>query len=117
MKYERGKKNWITGDKMTSKFKIVESVPDKNGVIIIAIKPDENGSFNSRDEALDFLHQYKRAPKKLFEGWGSAKMIGNVDERFKQLERYEYQWRSFYAGWIEGRGKMYSELLDEEEKK
>ena len=114
-KYARVRKNWITGEDM--KFKIVESVPDKNGVIIIAIKEDENGSFNSREEALDFLHQYKRAPKKLFADWGSVKMIGEVRERFDQLARYGWEWRSFYAGWIEGRGAMYSELLDQEEKK
>jgi hypothetical protein len=45
------------------KFKIVESVPDKNGVIIIAIKPDENGTFNSREEALDHLYRTRRGIK------------------------------------------------------
>jgi hypothetical protein len=51
----------IDGDVMTQKshkirYKIVESVPDKDGFIIIAIKPDEYGLFKSRDEALDAIH-------------------------------------------------------------
>jgi len=44
------------------KFKIVESVPDKNGVVIIAIKLDENGSFDSRDAALDYLRKNRGLP-------------------------------------------------------
>jgi hypothetical protein len=39
-----------------TRFKIVESVPDKNGFIILAIKPDQDGEFNSRSEALESLY-------------------------------------------------------------
>lgn len=35
------------------RYKIIESAPDRNGIIIIAIKPDVNGKYTSRDEALD----------------------------------------------------------------
>ena len=40
-------------------FKIVESIPDKNGIVIIGIKEDRDGMFVSRDKALEYL-QYRR---------------------------------------------------------
>jgi hypothetical protein len=52
--------------------------------------------------------------KKLFDTWNSAKMIGNVKERFKQLERKGWDWSSFYNGWLEGRARMYAELSVQE---
>src|SRR5271157_833791 len=37
------------------RFRIVESVPDKNNLIIIGIKEDPNGGFVSRNAALDHI--------------------------------------------------------------
>jgi hypothetical protein len=37
------------------KYKIVESIPDKNGTIIIAIKSDPTGIFETREDALTAL--------------------------------------------------------------
>jgi hypothetical protein len=37
-------------------------------------------------------------------------MIGEVEARFKTLERKRWDWVSFYNGWLEGRGAMYAEL-------
>ena len=31
------------------------------------------------------------------------KIIGRVKERFNELTRYNWNWKSFYIGWIEGR--------------
>lgn len=42
--------------------------------------------------------------------WDGKAMIGNVDERFKQLERKGWDWSSFYNGWLEGRFKMLEEI-------
>lgn len=36
----------------------------------------------------------------------STEMIGRVEERFKELERYGFDWRSFYNGWLEGRADL-----------
>jgi hypothetical protein len=42
--------------------------------------------------------------------YDSKAMIGNVKERFEQLERKGWDWSSFYNGWLEGRAEIYSEL-------
>ena len=44
--------------------------------------------------------------------YDSTKLIGNVKNRFKQLERKNWEWRSFYNGWIEGRAQMLNELRE-----
>lgn len=40
----------------------------------------------------------------------SLKMIGDVQERFKELEHKQWDWKSFYNGWIEGRADLWAEL-------
>jgi hypothetical protein len=39
-------------------------------------------------------------------------MIGRVHERYSQLTRKNYDWRSFYSGWIEGRFAMLAEIRE-----
>jgi hypothetical protein len=55
--------------------------------------------------------------------WDSKHIIGNVKERYNQvkfqglthtLKGDEYDWQSFYNGWIEGRLSMLLELTKEE---
>jgi len=102
MKYERGKKNWITGDTMASQN---NSSTQKEYIITEwQLERLFKQDLKCLKELVQIIRCTPYQPKKLFGDWGSAKMIGNVDERFKQLERYDYQWRSFYAGWIEGSG-------------
>jgi len=43
---------------MKHRFKIVETPPDKNGFVIIAIKEDDHGKFESREDALEYLHNH-----------------------------------------------------------
>jgi len=43
---------------MNQRFKLVETPPDKNGFVIIAIKPDEHGEFDSREDAMEYLHTH-----------------------------------------------------------
>ena len=42
--------------------------------------------------------------------WDSERMIGRVKDRFKELEKKEFEWRSFYNGWIEGRSDMLQQI-------
>jgi len=44
-----------------TRFKIVESVPDKNGIIIIAIKEQSDGEFTTRGDALIAIRKMHEA--------------------------------------------------------
>jgi len=46
--------------------------------------------------------------------WDSSAVIGRVEEQFKMLERYKFDWRSFYNGWLEGRAALMAEILSED---
>jgi hypothetical protein len=48
--------------------------------------------------------------------WNSAAIIGKVEERFNMLERYKFEWRSFYIGWLEGRAALMADILAENPK-
>lgn len=43
-------------------------------------------------------------------GYGSEELIGKVSERFKDLEHKNWDWRSFYNGWLEGRTIILEEI-------
>jgi len=47
--------------------------------------------------------------------YDSKALIGNVDERFDNLKRKNFEWGSFYNGWIEGRAAMLAELIKKQE--
>lgn len=49
-------------------------------------------------------------PVKLDSNW----MIGRSEERFKELEHYGWDWRSFYNGWIESKADAIQDLLKRE---
>lgn len=38
--------------------------------------------------------------------YDSTRLIGDVQDHYKNLEHKGWDWRSFYNGWIEGRTKM-----------
>jgi len=38
--------------------------------------------------------------------WGSDELIGHVREIFDKLKHKEWDWKSFYNGWLEGRVDM-----------
>jgi hypothetical protein len=42
--------------------------------------------------------------------YGSDELIGNVTKRFKDLEHKNWDWRSFYNGWLEGRSMIIEEI-------
>lgn len=42
--------------------------------------------------------------------WGSKELIGRSRECFEELIHKQWDWRSFYNGWIEGRGDMLSQI-------
>ena len=42
----------------------------------------------------------------------STKTIGRVRDRFKELESKDFDWRSFYNGWLEGRVDIFKQALD-----
>ena len=41
----------------------------------------------------------------------STHMIGKVRDRYKELERKEYDWKSFYNGWLEGRSDFFQKII------
>ena len=43
----------------------------------------------------------------------STKIIGNVHDRYEDLKYKELEWKSFYSGWIEGRGDMAYDIIKE----
>ena len=45
----------------------------------------------------------------------STKTIGCVRDVYKDLEHKEFEWRSFYNGWLEGRVDIYRKALDVKE--
>lgn len=49
----------------------------------------------------------------VLKGWDSIKLIGRVRERFKELLHKEWDWRSFYHGWLEGRADMYKQVSED----
>ena len=42
--------------------------------------------------------------------WDSERLIGRVKDRFKELEAKQWDWRSFYNGWLEGRSDMLQQI-------
>jgi hypothetical protein len=47
--------------------------------------------------------------------YDSKALIGKVEERFDDLKRKNFEWGSFYNGWIEGRIAMLAELREKQE--
>ena len=62
---------------MKHRFKIVETPPDKNGFVIIAIKEDDHGKFESREDALEYLRNHHG---KVQDGEGMKRDTTNDDE-------------------------------------
>ena len=46
----------------------------------------------------------------------SENIILGVHERFKELESYQFDWRSFYHGWLEGRTDFCYGYIREQQK-
>jgi hypothetical protein len=78
---------------------------------------------NSQIESLekesnaDFSEDWKKKYlelKSLIVG-GSEQIIGNVQEAYNSLQDKEYDWRSFYHGWLESRVDI-NELISNYEK-
>lgn len=44
----------------------------------------------------------------------STQMIGNAKERFDQLSRKEFDWHSWYNGWMEGRFDLIGGIMGKE---
>lgn len=45
-----------------------------------------------------------------FKNYGSVELIGSVEERFKELEHKNWDWKGFYHGWLEGRMNLLEEV-------
>jgi hypothetical protein len=70
-------------------FKIIESIPDKNGIIIIGIKEDPEGAFVSREKALEYVkreHQIRISAAEKAHGRALYNMIELIEERKTTLE-------------------------------
>ena len=46
-------------------------------------------------------------------GMNSTQLIGRVEDRYGELEHYKFDWRSFYNGWLEGRGDLNVNIRDQ----
>lgn len=46
-------------------------------------------------------------------GWDRIRLIGEPKTRFSELIHKDWEWHSFYNGWLEGRNKMLLEVLKE----
>lgn len=46
--------------------------------------------------------EYAFARMKANDPEGSAMLIGFAKKRFDELKRKDWEWRSFYNGWLEG---------------
>lgn len=42
--------------------------------------------------------------------YGITKLIGDVEKQHKDLKHKNWDWRSFYNGWIQGRTQMLIEI-------
>lgn len=42
--------------------------------------------------------------------WDSNRLIGRVKDRFIELEEKQWDWPSFYNGWLEGRADMLQQI-------
>ena len=64
-----------------------------------------NNVINSPKEILSIEYWLEEV-----KGIGSKELIGNASKRFKELEHKNWDWKSFYNGWLEGRTKLLDEL-------
>lgn len=49
------KEGYAEGAASSPKFKLLESIPDKNGFVIFGAKEDPEGHFVSREKAIEFM--------------------------------------------------------------
>lgn len=68
-------------------------------------------TFNSKSEKYGFAQKYiPETPSPLKEiEWDSRRLIGRVRDRFRELIKKGWDWRSFYNGWLEGRADMFAQ--------
>lgn len=45
--------------------------------------------------------------------YDSKTLIGNPQQRFKELKHKDWDWRSFYNGWLEGRFNLMNESIND----
>lgn len=77
------------------------------------IKKKETGEeFLKRMQATYFQGEQKEGVS-----FDSKWLIGRSEERFKELESYKWEWRSFYNGWLEGRMDAIESLIKRTEQK
>jgi hypothetical protein len=84
---------------------------------VMKTPPSQIAEAWERYSCLNHLYQDEQAqtsavckPVTLDSKW----MIGRSEERFKELEHYGWDWRSFYNGWIESRAEAIQDLLARE---
>ena len=57
MEYENSHSSSGQQDAGRQAYKIIETVPDKNGIILIGIKEDPDGAFVSREKAIEYIRR------------------------------------------------------------
>ena len=88
---------------ITGKWAVVESSDENNFIKFIGDK-----EFDTQQEAEDFRRS--KIPIFAKKSFDSVEMVGRFEERFAELVEKQYDRRSFYSGWLEGRADMLREL-------
>lgn len=97
MKITQVQQNEITG-----KWAVIESSDENDFVSIVGDR-----EFDTEQEGRAFLISLMESPKN---GYNSIKIIGRFEERYAELVDKNYDRRSFYNGWLEGRAELLREL-------
>ena len=84
-------KKWLSGWAHESAYELLDFIDKKYTISLKSSQPNEQPAVEQKE-------------------WDSERMIGRVKDRFKELEKKEFEWRSFYNGWIEGRSDMLQQI-------
>lgn len=86
---------------ITGKWGVVRTSDEDDMVYLLG-----NKEFDTEPEVIGFQKQYTSA----INDYDSIKLIGNFESRLNQLSDKNFERRSFYNGWKEGRADLLNEL-------
>jgi hypothetical protein len=82
--------------------------------LVTPLKANFSGSQDYMSGINDGLYTMARRLLQLApDEWDSHALIGRVKDRFEELKHKQWQWSSFYHGWLEGRADMLKRVLPE----
>ena len=95
-------------------MEIITTAQLKNEKWVVLRTSDENDLVSFVDgkvfETEKEADTYRRNMFPQSKKYGSKELIGNFEERFTELENKQFDRRSFYNGWKEGRAELLKEL-------